>query len=55
MSQDLRQLPESNLIRELFEHFRPQLPPENELSIDEKVVAEKRRLAGDFDSVGTTS
>jgi hypothetical protein len=53
MSQDLRQLPEGNLVREMFEASRPKLPVENEVSMAEKVAAEKRRLAGVFESVGT--
>jgi hypothetical protein len=53
MSQDLRQLPEGNLMRELFERSRPQVPPENEMSMAEKVAAEKQRLAGNLESVGT--
>jgi hypothetical protein len=53
MSQDLRQLPEENLMREIFEKSQPSLPPENELSIDERVAIEKKRLAGAFESLGT--
>lgn len=52
MSQDLRQLPEGNLMREIFEKSQPSLPAENELSMDERVAAEKKRLAGAFESLG---
>ena len=53
MSQDLRQLPEGNLMREIFEKFQPSLPPENELSMEERVAIEKKRLASAFESLGT--
>jgi len=53
MSQDLRQLPEGNLMRELFERSQPQLPPENELTMAERVAIEKRRLAGALEPTGT--
>lgn len=55
MSQDLRQLPEGNTMRDMFERLQPKLPIENELTMAEKVAAEKRRLAGQLESVGTVS
>jgi len=55
MSQDLRQLPEGNIMREMFERLQPQLPVENELTMAERVAKEKQRLAGQLESVGTVS
>ena len=55
MSQDLRQLPEGNRMREMFERVQPQLPVENELTMAERVAKEKQRLAGQLESVGTVS